>query len=170
MKANSKTPEKTGNYSQPGIHPEDEKDAAGHKKKFDRGDPDETKTDIIQDKVKGAKPNTEQPIEYTQPGIHSESEKDAAGHKKKFDRAAPEENPDGKEQLEHKKVLHSESSKPNYVEKEAQRHKETLVESFSEKSETDFLQSLITKATAGGWNSPIVDEMKHRIEYLQNKK
>lgn len=170
--ANTKTATKStkkGNYSQPGIHPEDKVDASGHKAKFDRGDIDEDKTDIIQSKVKGGKPNTEQPIEYTQPGIHSESEKDASGHKKKFDRAAPEENPDGQEKIEHNKVVYSESSKPNYVEQEAQRHKESLVEGFSESNKTDFLSNLVIKAEAGGWKSPIIDEIKHRIEYLSNK-
>lgn len=159
---------KTGDYSEPGIHDGDERDASGMKKKFDRGDPDEDKTDIIQDKVKGGKPNVEQPIEYTEAGFNEEVPVNSSG-KLKYDRAAPEENPDAFKKIEHQAVVHSETSKPNYVEEEAIRHKSNIVQQFSGKEESDFLQGLVVKASAGGWNSPIIDEIKHRIEYLNNK-
>lgn len=159
---------KVGDYSEPGIHDGDERDAAGMKKKFDRGDPGEDKEDIIQDKVKGAKPNVEQPIEYTEAGFNEDVPVNSSG-KLKYDRAAPEENPDAYRKLEHQSVVHSETSQPNYVEEEARRHKETIVQAFSGKEEAEFLQGLVTKASSGGWNSPIVDDIKHRIEFLNSK-
>lgn len=167
-KTEETTVKNRGDYSEPGIHSADEKDSSGHKKKFDRGDPGEDKTDIIQEKGKFSKPNVEQPNEYTEAGLNSEVPTNASG-KLKFDRAAPEENPDGYEKLQHKSVLHTETSQPNYVEQEAQRHKESLVQGFSGLSETEFLQSLVTKAEAGGWKSPVIDEIKHRIEFLGSK-
>lgn len=160
---------KPGNYSQPGIHDGDERDASGMKRKFDRGDPGEDKEDIIQDKEKlGRHLNTDQPVEYTQPGFNPDVSQNASG-KLKFDRAAPEENPDGYEKLKHQSVVHTETSKPNYVEEEALRHKDTIVKEFSGKDEADFLQGLVVKAESGGWKSPIIDDIKHRIEYLSNK-
>lgn len=173
MKKTEETPvkngKKVGDYSEPGIHDGDERDAAGMKKKFDRGDPGEDKEDIIQDKVKGGKPNVEQPIEYTEPGFNEDVPTNASG-KLKYDRAAPEENPDAYQKLQHQTVINSETSQPNYVELEAQRHKETVVQQFSGKEEADFLQGLVTKAEAGGWKSPIIDDINHRIEYLNSKK
>lgn len=165
----TKDSKKVGDYSEPGIHDGDERDAAGMKKKFDRGDPGEDKKDIIQEKGKFTKPNVEQPNEYTEAGFNEDVPTNASG-KLKFDRAAPEENPDGLQKLKHQSVIHSETSKPNYVEEEALRHKDTIVTGFSGKSETEFLQGLIIKAEAGGWKSPLVDEMKHRIEYLAEQK
>lgn len=171
-------PKKTGDYSEPGIHPQDEKDASGLKKKFDRGDHDENKTDIIQDKTKGANKNAEIPQEYAEPGIHNADELDASGHKKKFDRAAPEENPSALHHADKQKTdkqiqgkfLHEEVSKPNYVADEHNRHKEAVKEGFKGLSEKEFLENLVSKASAGGWNSPIVDEIKHRIESLNDSK
>lgn len=164
-----KSSKKVGDYSEPGIHDGDERDAAGMKKKFDRGDPGEDKEDIIQDKVKSGKPNVEQPNEYTEAGFNEDVPTNASG-KLKFDRAAPEENPDAFQKMQHQTVVHSETSKPNYVEEEALRHKETVVAGFSGKEEADFLQGLVVKASSGGWNSPIIDDIKHRIEYLNSKK
>lgn len=157
--------EKVGNYSQPGIHDGDERDASGMKKKFDRGDPGEDKRDIIQEKGKFTKPNVDQPVEYTQAGMNPDVPQNASG-KLKFDRAAPEENPDALRKLKSQSVVHSETSKPNYVEEEAMRHKYNIVKEFSGKDESNFLQGLVAKAEAGGWRSPIIDDIKHRIEYL----
>lgn len=160
---------KRGDYSEPGIHDGDERDSAGMKKKFDRGDPGEDKEDIIQDKIKGGKPNTEQPIEYTEAGFNEDVPTNASG-KLKYDRAAPEENPDAYQKLQHQTVLSSESSQPNYVELEAKRNKQVTIEQFSGKEESEFLQGLVIEAQAGGWNSPIIEKINHRIEYLNGKK
>lgn len=173
MKKTEETPvkgnKKVGDYSEPGIHDGDERDASGMKKKFDRGDPGEDKRDIIQEKEElGRHLNTLQPNEYTEPGFNENVPTNASG-KLKFDRAAPEENPDGYEKLQHQNVLYSETSKPNYVEEEAQRHKENIVQGFSGKDEINFLQGLLVKAESGGWKTPINDEIKHRIEYLSSK-
>lgn len=167
-KEETTTKKNVGDYSEPGIHAGDERSADGTKKKFDRGDPGEDKEDIIQEKGKHSKPNVEQPHEYTEAGFNEDVPTNASG-KLKFDRAAPEENPDAYEKLQHQSVVHEETSKPNYVEEEAKRHKETVVAGFSGKDEIDFLQSLLVKAEAGGWKTPINDDIKHRIEYLSNK-
>lgn len=160
---------KPGDYSEPGIHDGDEMDAAGMKKKFDRGDPGEDKEDIIQKKENlGRNLNTDQPIDYTEPGFKENVPINSSG-KLKFDRAAPEENPDAFQKSEHQTVLSSETSKPNYVEEEALRNKQTIVQQFSGKEEVEFLQGLVLKAESGGWKSPIIDEIKHRIEYLNGK-
>lgn len=172
-KQTEKTAEKTsgkkpGNYSEPGIHEGDEVDASGHKGKFDRGDPSEDKTDIKQEKVKGSESLLENPVEYAEAGIHSGNQLDASGHKKKADRAAPEENPEAFEKMYAAPKISEETevSEPSYVAKEEDRLKEANKQNISGLSEKEFLQIMIEKAASGGWSSPIVDEMKHRVEGL----
>ncbi len=164
-----KSATKVGNYSQPGIHPEDKVDASGHKEKFDRGDPDETKTDMIQGKPEKGKKNAEIPEEYKEAGMDSGAQIDAAGHKKKFDRAAPEET-EYSSPVKTTGVEHTEYSKPNYVEQEALRAKEVNKEKVSELSEVEFLEHLISKTEAGGWVNHFDTDIRNRIEHLKGKK
>lgn len=157
------TDTKVGNYTEPGIHPNDEVDAAGHKEKFDRGDVDETKEDAVLHKAGGGKRNAEIPQEYQETGIHSGDQMDAAGHKKKFDRAAPEETMPAPP---HREIQHpkTERSQPNYVQKEAEEKKAIDMSSISKMSEKEFLEDCLLKSN--GWNSPVHDAIKNRLEHL----
>lgn len=57
-------------------------------------------------------------------------------------------------------------SKPNYVEQEYIRLKELGKLYNANLAEKDFLSALILKATTRGWDSPIITDLKQRLETL----
>lgn len=169
--ANTKTQtkEKVGNYTEPQIHSGDEVDNAGHKKKFDRGDPTEDKKDAVLEKSPNAKKNVEIPEEYKETGINSEDERADTGFKKKFDRAAPEETMPAKDNVKYPEAK-TERSKPNYVEEDAKAHKERVKVVVSGMSEEEFLEHLLSKTAGAGWTNHLDTDIENRLEYLREQK